>query len=286
MYPLYQETAKILDNSMSINLGKTDMEYQVQQQIKKFSFPLNVYAYVLAMESADSEVGYMHYGWFDHVADSMGVAQKRATDELLAWLPPSPARLLEVGSGVGTTLELLRGKGYDLLGITPDDAQISFMLNKYGKDFPVQQISFENIQIQNNNFDCILLQESGQYIPLKYLFLHSGMLLKLGGRLILCDEVLLGQPENGEYLHALTDLKSAAAEQGFKLIEMIDQTVRAAPMLKLMLVAVDKYRQELRHLLDVNDAQLDALNLSNEKYYKNYLSGKYGYVSMLFLKSS
>ena len=44
------------------------METQALQRIKKFSFPLNVYAYLLAMESGVGDVVNLHFGWFDNAA--------------------------------------------------------------------------------------------------------------------------------------------------------------------------------------------------------------------------
>ena len=141
------------------------METQALQRIKKFSFPLNVYAYLLAMESGVGDVVNLHFGWFDNVAEPIAVAQERATRELLAWLPTPPARLLEVGAGVGTTLALLLERGYDACGITPDGSQIDFMRDRHGKDFPVEPVRFEDMALPPEKFDGILFQESGQYIP-------------------------------------------------------------------------------------------------------------------------
>jgi SAM-dependent methyltransferase len=42
-------------------------------------------------------------------------------DFVLAWLPPAPARVLEVGCGrEGGVVALLAGAGYDVLGVDPD----------------------------------------------------------------------------------------------------------------------------------------------------------------------
>jgi len=258
------------------------MDYQARQRIKKFSFPLNVYAYLLAMESRVGDVFNLHFGWFDDATEPIAVAQERSTQEFLAWLPTTPARLLEVGSGVGTTLSLLIERGNDACGITPDGSQIDFMRDRYGKDFPVQQLRFEDMEPPAKKFDGIVLQESAQYIPLEPLFSRAAMLLRPGGRLIMCDEVLLGEAEAGESLHSIKQLKSVAAEHGFALCEERDQSARAAPTLDLMLAATSRYREDLRQLLDVADEQIDALDESTRNYQRKYASGKYGYVSLCF----
>ena len=258
------------------------MEYQARQRIKKFSFPLNVYAYLLAMESSVGDVFNLHFGWFDDAAEPIALAQERATQEFLAWLPAAPARLLEVGSGVGTTLSLLIERGHDACGITPDGSQIDFMRERYGKDFPVQPSRFEDMAPPPKKFDCILFQESGQYIPLEPLFSRAAMLLRPGGQLFMCDEVMPGEAEAGESLHSLRQLKRVAAEHGFTLCEERDQSARAAPTVDLILAATSRYREDLRQLLDVSDEQIEALDDSNRKYQSKYASGKYGYVSLRF----
>ena len=256
------------------------MDYQAQQRIKKFSFPLNAYAYLLAMESRVGDVFNLHFGWFDDATEPIAVAQERATQEFLAWLPTTPARILEVGSGVGTTLSLLIERGHDACGITPDGSQIDFMRDRYGKDFPVQQLRFEDFDMPEKKFDAILFQESGQYIPLEPLFSRAAMLLRPGGRLIMCDEVMLGEAEAGESLHSIKQLKSVAAEHGFVQGEERDQSARAAPTMDLILAATSRHRKDLRQLLDISNEQIEALDESNKKYQRKYASGKYGYVSL------
>ncbi len=258
------------------------MNDQALQRIRKFSFPLNIYAYLLAMESQVGDVFNLHFGWFDDASEPIAVAQERATRELLAWLPAPPARLLEVGSGVGTTLALLIARGFDARGMTPDGSQIAFMRERYGADFPVEPLRFEDMAVPATPFDAILLQESAQYIALEPLFAQAARLLRSGGRLILADEVMLTAPEAGESLHSLAQLKAVAAGHGFALGEAQDQSVRAARTVDLMLEASSRYREELRQLLGVADEQIEALDDSNRKYQSKYASGKYGYVSLCF----
>lgn len=258
------------------------MEYQTMERIKKFSFPLNVYAYLLAMESRVGDVFNLHFGLFDDVAEPIAAAQERASQEFLAWMPTAPARLLEVGSGVGTTLSLLIKRGHDACGITPDGSQIDFMRDRYGKNFPVWPLRFEDMEPPTEKFDGILFQESGQYIPLEPLFSRAAMLLRPGGQLFMCDEVLLGEAEAGEYLHSLTQLKRVAIEHGFTLCEERDQSSRAAPTVDRILTATSRYREDFCQLLGINDEQIKALDDSNRKYQCKYASGKYGYVALRF----
>ena len=87
---------------------------------REFSFPLNVYGALL--EWTQGRLDHLHYGLFDRADEPVIQAQERASERLWAQMPP-PCRVLEVGIGVGTTLQRLRERGYDPLGVTPEPAQ-------------------------------------------------------------------------------------------------------------------------------------------------------------------
>lgn len=253
---------------------------QVRHHFANFSFPLNVYAYVLDMEP--EKLRYLHYGWFDDPSEPIAVAQERSTQELFAWLLPAPARVLEVGAGIGTTLAMLRARGYDVLGITPDESQIACIRKRYGDDFPVYPVRFEDLDVAPWTFDCILFRESSQYISLELLFSRAASLLCPGGQLIIIDEVILGEPESGDHLHPLEHLKSEATEQGFSLVEERDLSRRAVPTIDFRLEATAKHRDALRRLLAISDEQISSLDESNQKYCRKYASGSYGYAVLCF----
>ena len=245
-----------------------------------FSFPLNVYAYVLAMEPQG--LRYLHYGWYDDPGESIAVAQERSAQGLLVWLPSPPARILEVGVGIGTTLALLRERGYDAIGITPDAAQIAYIRQRYGEDFPVTQVRFEDMDALQGEFDCILFHESSQYIPLEQVISRAATLLRPGGSLIIIDEVIPGEPQAGEHLHPLARIKSEAVGAGFSLVDELDLSRRAAPTLEFRLAGTARHRDELRRFFSLENDQLDALDESNRKYIRNYASGVYGYSALRF----
>jgi len=255
------------------------MDSQALKRIRKFSFPLNVYAYLLVKDSGAEEVSNLHFGWFDNAEEPIAQAQERASQEFLAQIPSTRIRILDVGSGVGSTLSLLIKRGHDVCGITPDDSQIDFMLDRFGKDFPVRLLRFEDVTPEPR-FDALVFQESGQYIVLTELFSGAARLLQPGGRIFMCDEFLLGEPEAGESLHSIRQLKSVAAEYGFVMVDEHDQSARAAPTMEFVLAATSRHREDLRALLGVSDEQIHALDESNRKYQSKYASGKYGYLSL------
>ena len=255
------------------------MNSQALQRIRKFSFPLDVYAYLLVKESGAEDVFNLHFGWFDNASEPIAQAQERASREFLAQIPETRSRILEVGSGVGTTLSLLIARGHDACGITPDGSQIEFMRDRYGKDFPVRKLRFEDVTPELM-FDALIFQESGQYIPLSALFFGAARLLQPGGTIFMCDEFLMGDAEGGELLHSIRQLKSVAAAHGFVMVEEHDLSARASPTMDFILAATSKHRQDLLGLLGVSDEQIDGLDESNKKYQRKYASGKYGYLSL------
>src|SRR5437762_183081 len=110
----------------------------------------------------EGAVRYLHYGLFERPDDSIDAAQERSTELLLSRLPPPPARLLDVGVGLGTTLERLTRLGYDAEGITPDEKQAALARE------PVAVASFETFD--GGPYDLLLFQESSQYIDSDALF--------------------------------------------------------------------------------------------------------------------
>lgn len=245
-----------------------------------FLFPLNVYAYVLSMEPEG--LRYLHYGWFDDPSEPIAIAQERSTQRLLSWLPPAPARILEVGAGIGTTLALLLDRGYDVLGITPDASQIAYIRKQYGEIFPVSPVRYEDLEAAPREFDCILFQESGQYIPIDRIFSRAADLLRPGGSLIVIDEVVLGNPVSNDRLHSLKHLKTEAIKHGFHLVEEHDLSHRAAPTVDFLLKAVAQYRDDLFRLFALSDEQINSLNESNLEYRRKYTTGHYGYTALCF----
>src|SRR5205823_5833786 len=112
---------------------------------RDFYYPLNVFMHILTRE--EGGVRYLHYGLFEQPDESIDAAQERSTELLLSRLPPPPARLLDVGVGLGTTLARLRELGYDAEGITPDAKQAAMAR------VPVTVASFEEYGAPSRRLD-------------------------------------------------------------------------------------------------------------------------------------
>src|SRR5712691_10764374 len=148
---------------------------------RHFYYPLNVFMHVLTHE--EGGVAHLHYGLFERPGESIASAQEHSTELLLERLPPPPARVLDVGIGLGTTLERLTRLGYDAKGITPDEKQIAMVRERYGNAIPVGQVAFENLFPQP--FDVVIFQESSQYIKPAALF---GKAREVTNSVIVLDE--------------------------------------------------------------------------------------------------
>ena len=250
------------------------------ERYRHFPFPLNIYAHLLVRNGCNLD--YLHYGLFANEGATFAEAQAHSTELLLERLLPPPARLLEVGTGMGATMSLLLARGYDVTGVNPDPSQISVAQERFGVGDRITCSRWEDFE-PASQWDQIVFQESAQYIAPADIFSRAARLLRAGGQLLILDEVGLRRGYEGEQgLNLLSDLKSCAASNGFRLDEELDLSKLAAPTLAHMLRAADELRGELLEQVGASEEQIDALNASNEAYRQKYADGRYGYVRLLF----
>ena len=238
---------------------------------REFLYPLNVFMYVLSHE--EGGVRYLHYGLFDSPADTIAEAQERSTELLMERLPPPPAKVLEVGIGLGTTLARLTRSGYDAIGITPDAKQIDMVRGRYGDLVRAECVAFESY-ISNENFDCVLFQESAQYIDSAALFTRAAELTRY---VLVADEFALEPVDEPAALHSYARFIDEAAARGFHVSEEIDLSQRAAPTVDYFMKRLPGYREELGEALGVESRQIDDLIASGERYRDLYRRGVYAY---------
>ncbi len=251
---------------------------------KNLTFPLNVYAHALLLQ--EGKATYLHYGLFQDDNTSVQAAQQFSTDLLLARLPPSPCRILEVGVGLGTTFSLLNQRGYTVHGITPDAQQIAYIQKSMGADASVTCQSLEDFNAQPQSFDVVLFQESAQYIEPMVIFNKALDLLPLSGDLLIIDEFALKYDEAGiSKRYLLKNMMTLAERFGFELVEHMDLSTMAAPALNHLLSMTAKYRQNLAKDLHLSDEHLDQLDEYKRISQKKYASGHYGYALLHFRKT-
>jgi SAM-dependent methyltransferase len=241
---------------------------------RDFYYPLNVFMHVLTHE--EGGVTDLHYGLFDRKDESIAAAQERSTELLLSRLPKPPARILEVGTGLGTTLARLTRAGYDATGITPDARQIAVLRARYGDELQVEEIAFENLA--SRPFDAVMFQESSQYIEARALFAKAAELTR---SVIVLDEFATG---GGGSLHRLDPFLAAARQSGFRKVEEVDLSAKAAPTVDYFMQRLPRYRQALIEDLGLKNEQIDELIESGDTYRSLYANGTYVYRLLRFTK--
>jgi len=245
----------------------TDLPY------RQFQFPLNVFMHMLSLE--EGSVSYLHYGLFDDPAEPIAKAQERSTELLLSRLPPPPARVLDVGVGVGTTLARLSQLGYEAAGITPDESQAALVRERFpGVD--VTRVGFE--YLFPRTYDVALFQESSQYINAARLFAKAR---EITGNVIVLDEFAI---ETEGSLHRLDEFLRAATAYKFRVVEDLDLSQRAAPTVEYFMKRLDRYRSTLIADLGLTNEQVDELITSGAQYRDAYARGAYVYRLLRFTK--
>jgi cyclopropane fatty-acyl-phospholipid synthase-like methyltransferase len=246
---------------------------------KDFYYPLNVFTHMILHE--EGRVDDLHYGLFAPGETSMLAAQRRSTELLLSRLPAPPARLLEVGLGLGTTLVRLTDLGYDVVGITPDAAQIGVVRSRHGDRVRMECVRFENFDAAER-FDCIFFQESSQYIGSEALFARSAALLRENGRVVVLDEFALKPVTHAGALHALSGFLDAASANAFRLVEEMSLSEEAAPTVDWFMQRIPAWRERLIAELALQPSQVDELLTSGQTYVASYRDGTYGYRLLVF----
>lgn len=231
---------------------------------RDFLYPLNVFMHILTRE--EGGVDSLHYGLFDGANEPIGVAQERATELLLSRLPPPPARLLDAGAGLGTTLLRLARLGYDAEGITPDEKQIAAARQR------VTRARFE--EWSGGPYDAIIFQESSQYIDSSALFARAR---DLTHHVIVVDEFAMQPLGEPGALRTHEAFLAAAAANGFRVAEDFDLSAKAAPTIDYFRARLPKYRASLMSDLGLTSQQVDDLIASGERYRQRYRDGIYAY---------
>lgn len=225
----------------------------------------------------EGDVRHLHYGLFERPGEALLAAQERSTELLLSRLPPPPARLLEAGIGLGTTLRRLLSMGYDAHGVTPDEHQIAM-----AGALPVTCTRFETFA-PDAAFDAIVFQESSQYIDSEALFARAAA---LAPRVVVLDEFALQPLDDPGALHSRADFLAAAARHGFAVTEEVDLSKQAAPTMDYFTHRIPAWRDRLIADLGLSSQQVDDLVASGATYRERYAAGIYGYRLFTFGKDS
>jgi SAM-dependent methyltransferase len=201
----------------------------------------------------------LHYGLWrmqdELTFDNLKAAQQRYEDLLADSIPEDAHVVLDVGCGTGVMAARLKALGYDVEGLTPDIHQKEIIERNAG--IPLHFCKFENFQ-PSRAYDCIIMSESSQYIPLQKLFAVAGRALRSGGYLMICDYFVL---ENARGImaksgHNWDTFVATAQDNGFTVRQSRDITRETARTLEM----ADQFC----------DRMLLALDIATEKIRKRY----------------
>lgn len=196
---------------------------------KKNDRALRFYNEVLGLER-------LHYGlWQPDDAltfDNLKAAQQRYEDLLTQNIPKGTKTVLDVGCGTGVMAAKLHALGYEVEGLTPDVHQKKIIEKQAA--LPLNYCRFEHF-IPTKTYDCIIMSESAQYIPLDRLFSVARQAISKNGHLMVCDYFVLNHARGimAKSGHNYDAFLSTAKAANFELIQsrdITDQTIKTLEM--------------------------------------------------------
>ena len=206
--------------------------------------------------------GFLHYGYFDDPDtspesvsfDDLQHAQRRYA-ELLTELTGPPGRpVLDVGSGMGGMLGMLRSAGHDVTGLTPDRFQVAHIRSAY-PGVPLLHCRFEDLPVSDHRgrFGTVLHAESVQYMAPEQVFAVVDAVLARGGSWVVADYFRRGAAGERSGWR-LAEFRRRAIDAGFRVVHERDITPHVLPTLgfahllahRLGLPAFDFARDKLR----------------------------------------
>ncbi|WP_028323415.1 methyltransferase domain-containing protein [Desulfatirhabdium butyrativorans] len=196
---------------------------------------------------------HLHFGFWPEEEPELSLeeAQQRLFERMAALLPKAPARILDVGCGLGVSAHALGLLGYEVTAIAPSDELIAYAREQYGAPnvrFEAADFLDEDAAFRKRRYDVLWFQESLQYLhPIDVLLKACQDLLEQeGGRIVLCDEVVSGNgPLDGSLVHPLRNILLGLAAAGFRVrhLERIGERVR--PTCREMIRRFDGHRDML-----------------------------------------
>lgn len=189
-----------------------------RQHLNNIPYPFNFYSMIIGGD-------HLHFGlWPEDSQDlSLEEAQEVMFKNLLALFPETPARVLDVGCGLGFSAKLLASKGYEVCAIAPSESLIEYAKHEHGiNDVQFLLADFMDHSFGWNepeSFDVIFFQESLQYLhPLKEAITKAGHLLRKNGIIVAGDEVCLDPDiKTMTSVHMLEDIFINLCENSFKI---------------------------------------------------------------------
>ena len=263
--------------------------HQYNNQIKSIPEPLNIYRMLLKGD-------HLHFGYWPDEKPllSLEEAQNEMFRKMSGLLPDPPAKILDVGCGLGASAAVLASHGYEVSAIAPSEALISYAESRYAEsnvrflvaDFMDSDFMGTDAEV----FDAIFMQESLQYLhPLEQAILNVFRLLKPKGTVVIGDEVCLA-PEVREMtsVHMLKDIITLLGENSFKIKKCVEVGNNVKQTCHHLINRIQVYEEKLLSGLPGSDASLRLGKLldgwKNQK--KWYEQEQFGYVCLCAIKDN
>ena len=148
---------------------------------------------------------FLHYGYFDDpntLPEAVSLAaieraQRRYAERIIQLIERPGLPVLDVGSGMGGMLGLLRARGHDVTGLTPDRFQVEHIGRAY-PGVPVLPCRFEEMPAREHagRFGTVIHAESLQYMKAREVFPIVREILAPGGTWIVADYFRTPGPTN------------------------------------------------------------------------------------------
>ena len=229
----------------------------------------------------------LHYGyWPDNSGGdqeqnlSLTQAQAEHSKLILQRLPQPPAKILDVGCGLGLMAGKLHQLGYQVTAIAPSEGLIAYAEEKHpGPCFINCGFLDDQPEMQDGQFDVLLFQESLQYFPdLDAVFHKAGRLLAERGRLIVCDEVSYNEKTmSRSAVHHVRTIEQKFAAQGFYVQQHESMGTQVTQTCVQVLAGLAQKKQQMLDLFG-NDVEEQIDQLVNEwqnllTWYQNKVFG-------------
>lgn len=242
--------------------------------------PHAIRAYLLALQHDDAEP--QHYGLFRDEHSTLTQAQQHQADWLIAKLPIC-SHHPRIGINVRKTTARLQQQGYDAhyvnFGIDSNSPTSNPMYSSASPVFPASD--------NRECFDTLVLCESIHSTEPLIAINQAFDRLPIDGDLLIMDEFVLRYDATETVSSFFLDNMITLAERlGFKLIEQIDLSDRAAPTLAYWQRAIQIHRQKLRTEHAVTDEQWTQFDQFYRRRQLQFSKALTGYVYLHFKKLS
>ena len=193
---------------------------------------LNLYSRILPGD-------FLHYGYFDDAdvapeavsLQCVQRAQLRYAEKILELIRAPDAPVLDVGCGMGGLLGLLKRRGHDPVGVTPDRFQIEHIRHAY-PEIPVLHCKFEEMPAESykHTFGTVIHSESLQYMDPDGVFRVLREVLAPGGTWIVADYFRVDQ-EGERSGWPWGRFVERVERQGYRIVHEEDITAHVLPTL-------------------------------------------------------